>query len=50
MSDLASLGTASTSETGHGAPLVTFGYDTEAEAKEARELVVEALQNAAFVG
>ena len=33
----------------HGAPIITFGYLTDWEAREAREKMVAALSNAKFV-
>jgi hypothetical protein len=34
----------------HGAPIITFGYLTEREAREAREKIVAVLRSAKFVG
>jgi hypothetical protein len=34
----------------HGRPIITFGYLTDREAREAREKMVAALGNAKFVG
>jgi hypothetical protein len=34
----------------YGAPIITFGYLTDCEAREAREKMLAALRNAQFVG
>jgi hypothetical protein len=34
----------------HGAPIITFGYVTDRQAREAREQIVAALSAARFVG
>lgn len=34
----------------HGAPIITFGYLTDWEAREAREKMLAAVRNAKFVG